>query len=81
MGTIFENYKISFGIWFAAICLATEHKKDISSVQLTIDLGITRKSASPGLHRIRKMLREKAPQMLGKNKMVETDATYISGKK
>ncbi|KQC30330.1 IS1595 family transposase [Flagellimonas eckloniae] len=80
VGTIFENSKIPFRIWFAAIWLATEHKKGISSVQLAIDLGITQKTGWFVLHRIREMLRDKAPQMLGENKMVETDATYIGGK-
>ncbi|MFX0555732.1 IS1595 family transposase [Maribacter sp. CXY002] len=80
VGTIFENSKIPFRIWFAAIWLCTEHKKGISSVQLGIDLGIPQKTAWFVLHRIREMLREKAPQMLGEKKMVETDATYIGGK-
>ncbi|MFD2588827.1 IS1595 family transposase [Croceitalea marina] len=80
VGTIFENSKIPFRIWFAAIWLATEHKKGISSVQLAIDLGITQKTAWFVLHRIREMLREKAPQMLGENKMVEIDASYVGGK-
>jgi len=80
VGTIFENSKIPFRIWFAAIWLCTEHKKGISSVQLAIDLGITQKTAWFVLHRIREMLKEKDPQMLGENKMVETDATYIGGK-
>lgn len=80
MGTIFENSKIPFRIWFAAIWLCTEHKKGISSVQLAIDLGITRKTAWFVLHRIREMLREKAPQMLGEDKMVEIDAAYVGGK-
>jgi hypothetical protein len=38
-------------IWFAAIFLATTHKKGISSVQLAFDLGITQKSAWHVLHR------------------------------
>jgi len=80
VGTIFENSKIPFRIWFAAIWLCTEHKKGISSVQLGIDLGITQKTAWFVLHRIREMLKDKAPQMLGNDKMVETDATYIGGK-
>ena len=29
VGTIFENSKISFRIWFAAIYLATAHKKNV----------------------------------------------------
>ena len=45
-----------------------------------IDLGITQKTAWFVLHRIREMLKDKAPQMLGDDKMVETDATYIGGK-
>lgn len=80
VGTIFESSKIPFRIWFAAIWLCTEHKKGISSVQLAIDLGLTQKTAWFVLHRIREMLRDKAPQMLGEDKMVETDATYIGGK-
>lgn len=79
-GTIFHNSKISLRIWFAAIYLATTHKKGISSVQLALDIGITQKSAWHVLHRIREMLKEKSPQMLGQSKMVETDATYIGGK-
>lgn len=80
VGTIFENSKISFRIWFAAIWLCTEHRKGISSVQLAIDLGITQKTAWFVLHRIREMLREKAPQMLGDNKMVEADEAYVGGR-
>lgn len=80
VGTIFENSKIPFRIWFAAIYLATTHKKGISSVQLAIDLGITQKTAWHVLHRIREMLRDKSPQMLGENNMVEVDEAYIGGK-
>ncbi len=78
--TFFDNTKIDLQKWFLAIWLVTSHKKRISSVQLAIDLGITQKTAWFVLHRIREMLREKAPKMLGVNKMVETDATYIGGK-
>ncbi len=78
-GTIFEQSNIKFRIWFAAIWLCTEHKKGISSVQLGIDLGITQKTAWFVLHRIREMLKEKAPQMLGEDKMVEADEAYIGG--
>jgi len=80
VGTIFENSKIPFRIWFAAIWLCTEHKKGISSVQLGIDLGITQKTAWFVLHRIREMLKDKAPQMLGNDTMVEVDEAYIGGK-
>ncbi len=79
VGTIFHGSKISLRIWFAAIFLATTHKKGISSVQLALDLGITQKTAWFVLHRIREMLKDKAPQMLGENNMVEVDETYIGG--
>ncbi len=80
VGTIFENSKIPFRVWFAAIYLATSSKKGISSVQLAIQLNITQKTAWFVLHRIREMLKEKAPKMLGENSPVEVDETYVGGK-
>jgi transposase-like protein len=79
VGTIFENSKIPFRTWFAAIYLITNHKKGISSLQLSKDLGITQKSAWFILHRIREMLKDNAPQMLAGNP-VEIDETYVGGK-
>ncbi len=80
VGTIFENSKIPLRTWFAAIFLATNHKKGISSVQLASDLGITQKTAWFVLHRIREMLKEKAPKMIGETDMVEIDEAYIGGR-
>ena len=80
VGTIFENSKIPLRTWFAAIFLATNHKKGISSVQLASHLGITQKSAWHVLHRIREMLKDKAPKMLGETNMVEVDEAYIGSK-
>ena len=78
VGTIFENSKVGLVTWFAAIYLATSSKKGISSLQLSRQLGITQKTAWFVLHRVREMLRDKAPHML--NNMVEVDETYIGGK-
>ena len=80
VGTIFHDSKLSLRKWFIAIFIFTAHKRGISSHQLSRDLSITQKTAWFVLHRIREMLREKSPQMLGESKMVETDATYIGGK-
>lgn len=80
VGTIFENSKVSFRIWFAAIYLVTTSKKGISSVQLASQLNITQKTAWFVLHRIREMLKEKSPAMLGENNPVEIDETYVGGK-
>ncbi|GAB3918384.1 IS1595 family transposase [Mucilaginibacter boryungensis] len=76
-GTIFENTKIPLSDWFAAIYLATAHKKGISSLQLSRDLNITQKSAWFILHRVREMLTENAPEML--TGTVEVDETYVGG--
>lgn len=80
VGTIFENSKIPFRVWFAAIYLCTSSKKGISSVQLAGQLNVTQKTAWFVLHRVREMLKDKAPAMLGEDKMVEVDEAYVGGK-
>lgn len=79
-GTIFQNSSIPMRIWLAAIYLLTNHKKGISSVQLAKDLKVTQKSAWFMLHRIRKMLVENEPELLGENNPVEADEAFIGGK-
>jgi len=79
-GTIFDNSKISFRIWFAAIFLAGSNRKGISSLQLSRELGITQKTAWFVLHRVREMLKSHAPTMVGETSPVEADETYIGGK-
>ncbi len=79
-GTIFDNSKISFRIWFAAIFLAGSNRKGISSLQLSRELGITQKTAWFVLHRVREMLTVNAPTMVGENNPVEGDETYLGGK-
>jgi transposase-like protein len=78
VGTVFENTNIKLSTWFPAIYLITAHKKGISSLQLSRDLGVTQKTAWFILHRIREMLKNDAPEML-KN-TVEIDETYVGGK-
>lgn len=81
VGSIFENTKIPLRTWFAAIYLCTNHKKGISSLQLSRDLGIHQKSAWFLLHRIRQTLMEIAPEALGgEGVVVETDTTVVGGK-
>ncbi|PCJ63935.1 MAG: hypothetical protein COA58_14995 [Bacteroidetes bacterium] len=80
VGTIFESSKIPLRTWFAAIYLATTGKKGISSVQLGEQLNLTQKTAWFVLHRIREMLKDKAPRMLGEKNMVEADEAYIGGR-
>ncbi len=78
VGTVFENSKIPLSTWFAAIYLCTAHKKGISSLQLSRDLGVTQKTAWFMLHRIREMMMDKAPSKLGN--IVQVDETYVGGK-
>ncbi len=78
LGTIFENTKLPLQKWFMSIYLATSYKKGISSLQLSRDLEVTQKTAWFMLHRIREMLKVKAPFML--DGQVEVDETYIGGK-
>lgn len=78
IGTIFENSKIPLQKWFLAIYIASAHKKGISSLQLSRDIGVTQKTAWFLLHRIREMLDNKAPLML--EGIVEVDETYVGGK-
>lgn len=78
VGTIFENSKVDLRTWFAAIYLCTSSKKGISSLQLHRQLGVTQKTAWFILHRVREMLKAKAPQMLKVE--VQVDETYVGGK-
>ena len=77
IGTIFENTKIPLSKWFVSIYIATSHKKGISSIQLSKDIGVTQKTGWFILHRIREMLKAKAPYML--NSVAEIDETYVGG--
>lgn len=78
-GTIFENSSIPLQKWFAAIWLLTSHKKGISSLQLSRDIGITQKSAWFVLQRIRFAIRTRSFNAPLTN-IVEADETYVGGK-
>lgn len=80
VGTIFESSNIPLDKWFTAIYLTTAHKKGISSYQLGRDISVTQKSAWFMLHRIREMMRNKKPVVLGLNNPVEADETFVGGK-
>lgn len=77
-GTIFENSKLPLRTWLLAIYLANNSSKGISSVQLSKQAGITQKTAWYMLHRIREVVKERAPQML--TGIVEMDECYIGGR-
>jgi hypothetical protein len=78
VGTVFENSKVKLSTWMAAIWLLTGHKKGISSLQLSRDLGITQKTAWFILHRVRLIMGDPNPAPLAN--IVEVDETYVGGK-
>lgn len=79
VGSIFEDSKIPLQKWFIAIYLISSHKKGISSLQLSRDLGVTQKTAWFILHRLRHSSQTKAFNAPLKN-TVEVDETYVGGK-
>ena len=77
-GTMFENSKIGLRKWFLAIWLVTSHKKGISLIQLSKDVGVTQKTAWFMLQRIRGCFGiENNNELEG---IVECDETFIGGK-
>jgi len=79
--TIFDNSKIPLQKWMIALYLHTSHKKGISSVQLSKDIGITQKSAWYVLGRIRNLILKGTMELDEKFEgHVEIDETYVGGK-
>lgn len=78
--TLFDSSKVSLRKWFAAIWLVTCHKRGVSSIQLSKDIGVTQKTAWFMLHRIRKAfgLSNNDNDELGGE--VEIDETFVGGK-
>ena len=76
--TLFDNSKIELQKWFLAIWLVTSHKKVISSIQLSKDIGVTQKTAWFMLQRIRNCFGFDNDNNLSNE--VEVDETYVGGK-
>ena len=84
---IFHKTSLPLIYWFMAIWLVLSHKKGISSIQLSKDIGVTQKTAWFMLHRIRKALgidNDKSDDNNEDNRKlegtVEVDETFIGGK-
>jgi len=76
--TLFDNTKVKLQKWFLAIWLVTSHKKGISSIQLSKDIGVTQKTAWFMLHRIRNCFGFDNDNDLSGE--IEVDETYVGGK-
>lgn len=82
VGTVFERSKIGLHKWVLAAHLMGASKKGISSKQMERMLGVTYKSAWFMTMRLREAMRDKYPTPIGgKGKIVESDETFVGGKK
>lgn len=79
--SIFEGSKVELRKWFHAIYEITTSKKGISSMELATRIGVSQKTGWLMNHKIRSMLSDTAPQLLGEDgKCVQADETYVGGK-
>lgn len=77
--TLFYRSSVPLQKWFMAIWLFVTHRKGISSVQLSKDIGVTQKTAWAMLQRIRKCFGDHNDtiQLFG---TIEIDETFVGGK-
>lgn len=73
--TIFQDTKVSMPKWYLACYLLTSHKKGISSIQLSKDIGVTQATAWAMLTKIRSLFSDETV-LAG---VVELDETYVGG--
>jgi len=82
VGTVFERSKIPLHKWVLASHLVAASKKGMSSKQLQRMLGVTYKSAWFMTMRLREAMTDpKAGPLGGDGKIVESDETFVGGKK
>lgn len=78
--TMFDNTKVPLQKWFLGIWLVTNHKKGISSIQLSKDIDVTQKTAWFMLHRIRQCFGVENNSNDKLDGIVEVDETFVGGK-
>lgn len=78
MGTVMEDTKLPLRKWLLAFHLIGASKKGIPALQLSRMLGVTYKTAWHLSHRIRATMADDSQKFTG---VVETDETYIGGKR
>lgn len=79
MNTIFESSKIPLGKWFYAIYLNSCHKKGLSSIQLSTDIGVTQRTAWFMLQRIRVTYEQSEAKDEMLTGVVTCDESFIGG--
>jgi len=80
-GSIFEGSKIELRKWLQAGYEIMTSKKGISSYELSTRIGVSQKTGWLMNHKIRTLLQDTAPELLGTDeKTVQADETYVGGK-
>lgn len=78
IGTIFENTKLPLLKWIYSFYLFANHKKGISSIQLSKHLKVNQRTAWFISHRIRNCLKNPLFELMLEG-FVEVDETYLGG--
>lgn len=76
-GTIFSETKLDMNIWFLLIYMSVLNKKNISSVQISKNLGVTQTTAWGIMHKIRTLLKQDENLIL--SGVVEIDEAFLGG--
>jgi len=77
-GTIFQGTKLPLRKWFLAIYLLTQHKKGVSALQLSRDLGVNYKTAWSVKHKLMQTMMERQQEKKLQGR-VEMDDAYLGG--
>ena len=81
VGTIFEDSPLSLDIWFTGMWMLCNCKNGVSSYEIARATGIAQKSAWFVLQRLRLVLKDVKPVMMGTTGTpVEMDECFIRGK-
>lgn len=78
VGTIFQGTKLPLRKWFLAMYLLTQHKKGVSALQLSRDLGVNYKTAWSVKHKLMQTMMERVQEKKLKGR-VEMDDAYLGG--
>jgi hypothetical protein len=79
VGTIFEDSPLGLDIWLTALWMLCNCRNGVSSYEIARATGIAQKNAWFVLQRLRFVLKDTRPVMLG-NGPVEADECFIGGK-
>src|ERR1700735_3942356 len=80
VGTPFEDSPLALDVWLTALWMLCNCRNGVSSYEIARATGIAQKSAWFVLQRLRLVLRDIRPVMMGEENPVEVDECFIGGK-